>query len=62
MVAKLYVANVGRSSFDLFSVLERADRPGIAHANGGATTVWVDFPAQKSMPLPGAMRQALIDA
>ena len=62
VVAKLYIGGVGRSSFDLLSILERADRPGTAYANGGATTVWVDFPAQKSMPLPDAMRQALIDA
>jgi acyl-CoA thioester hydrolase len=26
--------------------------PGVVHAEGGATTVWVDFPAQKSKPLP----------
>jgi acyl-CoA thioester hydrolase len=24
----------------------------VVHAEGGATTVWVDFPAQKSKPLP----------
>jgi acyl-CoA thioester hydrolase len=26
--------------------------PGVIHAAGGATTVWVNFPAQKSSPLP----------
>ena len=59
VVARLYVANVGRSSFDLLSVLERADQPGTVYASGGATTVWVDFPAHKSMPLPEAVRRGL---
>ena len=62
VVAKLYVGHVGRSSFDLVTILERSDRPGTMYATGGATTVWVDFPARKSMPLPEAMRQRLIDA
>ena len=62
VAAKLYVANVGRSSFDLLSILERADRPGTIYASGGATTVWVDFPAQKSMPLPEVARRGLLDA
>ncbi|MCC2673747.1 MAG: ybgC, partial [Ramlibacter sp.] len=25
---------------------------GVIYASGGATTVWVDFPKQKSAPLP----------
>jgi acyl-CoA thioester hydrolase len=28
----------------------------VIHAAGGATTIWVDFPAQKSAPLPDWMR------
>jgi acyl-CoA thioester hydrolase len=39
--------------------MERADDPGVIYAAGGATTVWVNFPAQKSAPLPNKMRQYL---
>src|SRR5690349_13278589 len=40
VLAKLYVANPGRSSFDKFVTLERVDDPGRIYAAGGATTVW----------------------
>lgn len=60
VLAKLYVANAGRSSFDMYLTLERVDQPGQVYANGGATTVWVDFPKQKSAPMPDWLRR-LID-
>jgi hypothetical protein len=50
--ARHYVANPGRSSFDTYMTLERTDDPGVVYASGGATAVWVDFPRQKSAPLP----------
>lgn len=56
VLARHYVANPGRSSFDTFITLERADAPGVVCAEGGATTVWVDFKAQKSAPLPDWLR------
>lgn len=56
VLAKHYVANPGRSSFDTFITLERTDTPGVIYAEGGATTVWVDFKAQKSAPLPDWLR------
>lgn len=59
LLAKHYVANPGRSSFDAFVTLERADQPGVIHAAGGATTVWVNFRQQKSLPLPDWLRAAL---
>jgi len=59
VLAKHYVANPGRSSFDTFITLERTDMPGVIHASGGATTVWVDFKAQKSVPLPDSLREIL---
>jgi acyl-CoA thioester hydrolase len=59
LAAKLYVANVGRSSFDSFLTLERSDEPGVVYANGGATIVWIDFMAQKSLPLPDWFRVGL---
>lgn len=60
LLARHYVANAGRSSFDTFITLERADTPGVLYAEGGSTTVWTDYAAHKSVPLPDAIR-ALIE-
>lgn len=60
VMAKHYVANPGRTSFDTFITLERTDEPGVLYATGGATTVWIDFPAKKSLPLPAAIRALLV--
>jgi acyl-CoA thioester hydrolase len=60
VLAKHYVANPGRSSFDTFITLERADAPGVIYAEGGALTVWTDFQAQKSAPLPDWLRALLV--
>ena len=57
ILAKHYVANPGRTSFDTFITLERTDEPGVLYATGGATTVWIDFPQQKSVPLPEWLRK-----
>ncbi|MCM5678408.1 acyl-CoA thioesterase [Schlegelella sp. S2-27] len=59
ILAKHYVANPGRTSFDTFITLERTDNPGTVYAAGGATTVWVDFPQQKSVPLPDWLRTVI---
>ena len=56
VLARHYVANPGRSSFEAYMTLERTDAPGVICASGGAKTVWVDFPKQKSAPLPGWLR------
>lgn len=57
VLARHYVANPGRSSFDTFITLERSDAPGVIHAEGGALTVWTDFKAQKSAPMPDWLRR-----
>jgi acyl-CoA thioester hydrolase len=57
VLAKHYVANAGRTSFNTFITLERTDAPGVIYASGGAKTVWVNFPAQKSAPLPDWLRK-----
>ena len=59
MRARHYVANAGRTSFDTFITLERTDEPGVLYANGGATTVWIDFPRQKVVPLPAWLRELI---
>jgi acyl-CoA thioester hydrolase len=59
VLAKHYVANPGRSSFDTFITLERADQPGVIYAEGGALTVWTDFKAQRSALMPDWLRVLL---
>lgn len=61
LLARHYVANPGRSSFDTYITLERADQPGTLYAEGGATVVWTDSRAQKSAPMPDWLR-ALVTA
>jgi acyl-CoA thioester hydrolase len=56
VLAKHYVADPGRSSFDTYITLERTDQPGLLHATGGAKVVWVDYAQQKSLPLPAWLR------
>jgi acyl-CoA thioester hydrolase len=56
LLARHYVANPGRTSFDTYITLERTDRPGTVYAEGGSKTVWTDFRAQKSAPLPDWLR------
>lgn len=56
VLAKHYVCNPGRSSFDTYLTLERTDQPGVVYAEGGATTVWSDYAAKKSAPLPDWLR------
>ncbi len=57
VLIKTYVSDVGRSSFETWATMERSDQPGVLCAAGGGTTVWINFPAQKSAPLPEWMRR-----
>jgi acyl-CoA thioester hydrolase len=59
LLGRYFVGAVGRSSFDCYMTLERLDDPGVVYAAGGAKTVWVDFPKQKSAPLPDWLRALL---
>jgi acyl-CoA thioester hydrolase len=56
VLARHFITNPGRSSFDTYITLERTDQPGVIYAEGGAKTVWTDFQAQKSVPLPAWVR------
>jgi acyl-CoA thioester hydrolase len=53
---KMFVSDPGRTTFESWVTLERADRPGVIYAAGGATTIWVNFPTQKAAALPDWMR------
>jgi acyl-CoA thioester hydrolase len=57
VLATLFVSDPGRSSFESWCTLTRVDDPDTLYASGGATTVWVNFPQQKSAPLPPRMRE-----
>ena len=51
-----YVGPAGRSSFEMVHEIRLND---VLHAEGGAKVVWVNFPAEKSVPLPEAVRALL---
>ena len=55
------VANPGRSSFDTFHTIERVDQPGMVYAEGGARTVWTDYAAKRSAPMPDWFRARLTE-
>ncbi|MES2937775.1 MAG: thioesterase family protein [Pseudomonadota bacterium] len=61
VLLKMYVSDPGRSSFESWATLARTDDPDTIYAEGGATTVWVDFPKQKSTPMPAWMRTVIED-
>lgn len=60
VLVKMYVSDPARSTFESWGTMERADAPGVVYAAGGATTIWINFPAQKSAPLPDWMRRHLL--
>lgn len=53
---KMYASDPGRTTFETWGTMERADQPGVICAAGGATTIWVNFPLQKATTLPDWMR------
>lgn len=53
---RLYVSDPARTTFETWATIERVDQPSVVAASGGATVIWVDFPAQKAAPLPGWVR------
>ncbi|MCW2763268.1 MAG: thioesterase [Marmoricola sp.] len=57
-----YVGPPGRSSFEVSHEIRLVGADGEAgalHAEGAAKIVWVDFAAEKSVPLPEAIRSLL---
>ena len=53
---KMFVSDPGRTTFESWVTIERVDQPDVIYAAGGATTIWVDFPNQKSKTLPDRVR------
>ena len=56
LLIKMYVSDPARTTFESWCTLERIDQPGLVHAAGGATIIWVDFPLQKAIELPDHIR------
>lgn len=56
VLIKMYASDPARTTFETWATMERSDKPGVICAAGGATTIWVDFPKQKAIELPGWMR------
>ena len=56
VLARQYVCELGRSSIMTYVDMLRTDDPGTIYAHGSAKVVWVDFPRQKSTPMPDAIR------
>lgn len=57
-----WVGPPGRSSFEVLHEIRLVDADGVAgalHAEGAAKIVWVDFAAEKSVPLPEEIRSLL---
>ena len=61
ILAKMYVSDPGRTTFESWCTFERADAPGVVCSAGGATTIWVDFPKQKAVALPDWVRALVSD-
>lgn len=62
VLARLYTAGAGRTSFDTYTLLGRIDDPDTIYASGGSRVVWVDFPQRKSVPLPEMLRALISPA
>ncbi|MDM0045108.1 thioesterase family protein [Variovorax dokdonensis] len=56
VLMKMYVSDPARTTFETWATMARADAPDVICAAGGATTIWVDFPRQKALPLPDWLR------
>lgn len=56
LLVKTYASDPARTTFESWATIERTDQPGVIHAEGGATTIWVDFPKQKAVTMPDWLR------
>ena len=59
VLARHYVGEHGRSSIMTYVDMGRTDDPGQVYASGSAKVVWVNFPRQKSAPMPDSIRQLM---
>ncbi len=56
VLVNLYASDVARATFETWAELARADAPERICAEGGGTTMWVDFTQGKAASLPDWLR------
>jgi acyl-CoA thioester hydrolase len=56
VVLTMYASDPARTTFETWVTMERSEEPGVVCAEGGATTIWVDYAAQKAKALPEWLR------
>lgn len=56
---RTFAGQPGRSSFETYVEMRRADQPDLLVAEGGAKIVWVDYAMEKSVPLPQDLRELI---
>jgi acyl-CoA thioester hydrolase len=61
VLVRMYVSDPGRTTFETWATMAREEAPEVICAAGGATTIWVDFPAQKAKTLPDWLRLLVED-
>ncbi len=61
VLLKMYVSDPARTTFETWGPMARADAPDVVCAEGGATTIWVDYGKQKALPLPDWVRTLVSD-
>ncbi len=61
VLLKMYVSDPGRTTFESWGTMARADAPDVVCAEGGATTIWVDYAKQKALTLPDWLRTLVSD-
>jgi acyl-CoA thioester hydrolase len=59
VLARHYAGELGRSSIMTYVDMLRSDDPQTVYAHGSAKVVWVDFPRQKSVPMPDTVRNLM---
>ncbi|MEH6649658.1 MAG: thioesterase family protein [Motiliproteus sp.] len=55
------IEKIGRSSIEICHQMSTIDQPDRIVANGPVKVVWIDYKANRSVPLPDAIRATLID-
>jgi acyl-CoA thioester hydrolase len=56
VIVRMYVSDPARTTFETWATMARTDAPDLICAAGGATMIWIDFPAKKAKPLPDWLR------
>ena len=56
LLLKMYTSDPGRTTFETWCTMEPTNKLGEIHAEGGGTTIWVDFKQKKATELPAHIR------